>query len=147
MMHMLLEDDHHLRGGPDLMSLRAKVSIVMETYHNRHSIVFSEKIFRSLQTPRPWVMYCSNGAVDLLRRSGFDVLDDLVDHSYDSQIDPESRMEQMLDCVPLIRFDEPRCQRAMLHNQTILRKLSDDWSSRLERLSQSIGSKNQSRLN
>ena len=146
-MPMLLENDDHLQGGPDLSALRGRVSIVMETYHNRHSIVFSEKIFRALQTPRPWVMYCSHGAVELLRQVGFDVLDDLVDHSYDAEQDPERRMDMMLDSVPQAGFDLARCEAAVQHNQDILRRLTVDWSLRLEKLSQSISSRHQSRVN
>jgi MoaA/NifB/PqqE/SkfB family radical SAM enzyme len=146
-MPMLLPDDHHLRGGPDLSALRSRISIVMETYHNRHSVVFSEKIFRALQTPRPWVMYSSHGAVELLRKTGFDVLDDLVDHEYDQEQDPELRMDLMLDAVPGSRLDIDRCQQAVLHNQEILRRLTADWSVRLEKLAQSIGSRHHSRVN
>lgn len=146
-MPMLLKDDNCLTGGPDLNALRGRVSIVMETYHNRHGIVFSEKIFRALQTPRPWVMYCSKGAVDFLRRVGFDVLDDLVDHGYDSEEDPEQRMDLMLDSVPRAGFDLSRCKSAVQHNQAILHRLTIDWSLRLEKLNQSISSRHHSRVN
>jgi hypothetical protein len=146
-MPMLLEDDHHLTGGPDISALRARESIVMETYHNRHSIVFSEKIFRSLQTPRPWVMYCSHGAVALLRQHGFDVLDDLVDHGYDQQEDPELRMDLMLDSMMSARFDLARCEAAVEHNQHNLRRLAWLWSERLLKLNQSISSRHQARVN
>lgn len=146
-MPMLLSNDHQVHGGPDLSALKSRVSIVMETYHNRHSVVFSEKIFRALQTPRSWVMFSSHGAVQLLRDTGFDVLDDLVDHSYDLEQDPEARMDLMLDSVPAAGFQLERCQAAVTHNQEILRKLARLWPDRLAKLAQCMASRHQSREN
>lgn len=65
--------------------LETKLSVVVETYHERSdAIAFSEKIFRAIQTPRPWVLSGATGSVDRLRSMGFDVFDDYVDHGYDS---------------------------------------------------------------
>jgi hypothetical protein len=63
----------------------SKFSIVLETvFHCNEVITFSEKIFRCLKLPRPWVLFAMQGAVQELRNMGFDVLDDIVDHSYDT---------------------------------------------------------------
>ena len=147
-MPILLDDDDPETGGPDLAAMRGRVSIIMETYHNRYSVVFSEKIFRALQTPRPWVMLCSQGAVKLLRDHGFDVLDDLVNHdSYDNEYYSEDRMDAMLAELPRVKFDPDRCLAAVDHNQDILRRLALAWSDRLAKLDQSISSRHQSRVN
>lgn len=64
--------------------LRTKFSIVIETYFERtDSITFSEKTYRVLQTPRPWLLFGATGSVQYLRELGFYVYDDFVDHSYD----------------------------------------------------------------
>lgn len=64
--------------------LRTKFSIVLETYFERtDSITFSEKTYRVLQTPRPWLLFGATGSVQYLRELGFYVYDDFVDHSYD----------------------------------------------------------------
>lgn len=64
--------------------LQTKFSIVIETYFERtDSITFSEKTYRVLQVPRPWLLFGSTGSVQYLRELGFYVYDDFVDHSYD----------------------------------------------------------------
>jgi hypothetical protein len=65
----------------------SRVSLIMETYTSDSNIVFSEKIFRCLQMPRPWLLYCSPGSVKLLESHGFDVLSDIIDMDYDTVID------------------------------------------------------------
>jgi len=61
----------------------SNISLILETYTSDSHIVFSEKIFRALQLPRPWLLYCSPGSVKLLKDHGFDVLDDYVNTEYD----------------------------------------------------------------
>ena len=80
-------------------------SIILETYADRDdAIAFSEKIFRALQTPRPWVLFHARGAVEELRKMGFYVYDDLVDHSYDSmKIGPLDRQIKILDQVKKLK--------------------------------------------
>jgi hypothetical protein len=94
--------------------------------------VFSEKIFRALQTPRPWVLCTSPGAVKLLKDHGFDVLDDCVDHSYDCVLDQSKRMDVMLDSA--VSFDSADYERYIIaarHNQQHLAKLQQQWPDRL----------------
>lgn len=64
--------------------LSSKFSIILETYAERSGHkCFSEKIFRALHFPRPWLLFAGTGCVERLRNLGFDVFDDYVDHSYD----------------------------------------------------------------
>lgn len=64
--------------------LASKFSIIMETYPHRPDCrIMTEKTFRALQLPRPWLLFASTGCVQKLRRMGFDVFDDYVDHGYD----------------------------------------------------------------
>jgi len=113
--------------------LDSKFSIVLETYcHDNRFILFSEKIFRCLRLPRPWVLYATKGSVEYLRNIGFDVLDDLVDHSYDCidfLIDRQSLI--ITQCKKLSDIDiEPlqsRLEEAALHNQLLLDTLFKTW--------------------
>jgi hypothetical protein len=75
----------------------SNISVVLETYISDNHITFSEKIFRALQLPRPWLLYCSPGSVDRLRHYGFDVLDDYVNHSYDVETIHSHRLFSILD--------------------------------------------------
>jgi hypothetical protein len=115
---------------PDSAALASEVTIVTESYVSDSIIAFSEKIFRALQTPRPWLLFCSPGSVQLLKDSGFDVLDDIVDHSYDSIVDQEQRVDAILDELDCIVYDQERCEHAVAHNQKRLCELAVMWNNR-----------------
>lgn len=62
------------------------IHVVAETYTQDHSVALSEKTFRALCQPRPWMLFGGPGSVAHLQRLGFDVMDDVIDHSaYDHE--------------------------------------------------------------
>lgn len=110
--------------------MRTEFSLVLETYFDQNNIItFSEKIFRCLKLPRPWVMFAMKNAVAYLKDMGFDVLDDLVDHSYDKIDFAIERQVAILDqCQIMCKReltdnDIKRCEQAAIHNQSLLDKL------------------------
>ena len=116
-------DDTDLNG----VIMQTKFSIVLETHFDQnYAITYSEKIFRCLKLPRPWVLYGMKNSVSNLRRMGFDVLDDIVDHSYDSIDNHIIRQSKILDQVPALSAIEftpslnQRLTAAADHNQSIL---------------------------
>jgi len=119
----------------------AWVNVVVETYAGDHTIAFSEKIFRALVTPVPWTVYSALGAVEYLKELGFDVLDDLVDHSYnqvtqddtphginkiEAFISSNIRLYQLLQTKNFDQIKE-RCLQAATHNQEHLAQLQQRW--------------------
>ena len=109
----------------------SEVSLVIETYTADDHIVFSEKIFRALQMPRPWVMYSSLGAVALLENHGFDVLSDCVDHAYDRIKEHTPRLMAVLNQLESIRPDLKRSAAAAEHNRALLKDWARQWPARL----------------
>lgn len=119
----------------------AFLNLVVETYFENEVIALSEKIFRALVTPAPWIVYAARGTVDYLKSMGFDVLDDLVDHSYNKipyefshtnntklieyissgLTNYENLQNQPLDTLTA------RCQQAAIHNQQLLAKMQKQW--------------------
>jgi hypothetical protein len=69
----------------------------------------SERAFLLGQVPL-WI--CAPGQVSHARDWGFDVFDDVIDHSYDLEPDPHRRMEMSLDQLAAI------CERPMEHWQS-----------------------------
>jgi hypothetical protein len=120
---------------PDSAMLHSKVTFVVETYSHDNVISYSEKIFRALQTPRPWVLFASPNAVSVLRDYGFDVLDDIVDHcAYDSTVRQERRVDKILNLIPKIEFNFIRCASAAAHNRHLLQVLFSQWPAKLEKI-------------
>jgi len=114
--------------------LATKFSIILETFFHDNTInTFSEKTFRCLQLPRPWVLFSTKGAVQLLRSLGFDVLDDIVDHAYDTIDDTAPRQAAIIESskkLMLIDVDcvQDRCQRAAANNKMVLKLMHSQWA-------------------
>lgn len=110
--------------------VQTEFSLVLETYFDRNeNIALTEKIFRCLTLPRPWLLFAVKHAVTHLRHAGFDVLDDLVDHSYDN-IDFEiDRQTALLDQVELLcqhtltHTEILRCEQAAAHNRSLMAEM------------------------
>jgi hypothetical protein len=122
----------------------SNISMVLETYISDDHITFSEKIFRALELPRPWLLYCSPQSVDYLRRYGFDVLDDYVDHSYDNEISHSNRLLSIID--QLEQFvgrqyntdDYARFEQASEHNRNLLLKFAQAWPAKFDHILKEI---------
>lgn len=118
----------------DSVIMQSKFNIVLETFFSdNEEMTFTEKIFRSVRLPRPWLLFSVKHAVKQLREWGFDTLDDLVDHSYDN-IDHEIlRQSAILDIAQkMLDFDveanQERLHQASEHNLALLKK----WQQNLD---------------
>lgn len=112
------------------------LNIIVETYSSDNVISFSEKIFRCLVTPVPWMAFAGRYTIAKLRELGFDVLDDIVDHSYDRLLEVQHKMPKFVDSAKItiayvknLSWSQvkSRCQAAAFHNQTLLEELSRIW--------------------
>jgi hypothetical protein len=118
--------------------------MVLETYISNDHITFSEKIFRVLQLPRPWLLYCSPHAVEYLRRHGFDVLDDYVDHSYDLKTSHCDRLPSIIDQLEQFgnqqydHNDYIRFEQAAEHNRNLLLTFAQAWSAKFNHVLKEI---------
>jgi len=131
---------------PDEAAMSSQISLVVETYTSDYTIAFSEKIFRALQTPRPWLLLCSPNSVCVLRDYEFDLLDDVVNHhSYDYIENLDSRIDALIEELQKpIQWNLDRFEQAVAHNQQRLKKLANDWPQRLSNLLQSTETDNHS---
>jgi hypothetical protein len=122
----------------------SNVSLILETYISDSHIVFSEKIFRALQLPRPWLLYCSPGSVICLKQYGFDVLSDYVDHSYDEVMEHNSRhliiLNQLENFIGKVytEQDYARFNQAATHNQQLLKHFAIKWPEKFHAVLEKI---------
>jgi hypothetical protein len=122
----------------------SNISLILETYVSDSHIVFSEKIFRALQLPRPWLLYCSPRSVEYLQYYGFDVLDDYVDHSYDATLQHHQRLGKIIDQLSAFidrRYTEKdymRFNQAAIHNQTLLKQFIIKWPEKFNNVLEEI---------
>lgn len=113
--------------------LDSKFSIILETYFDNNDLItYTEKIFRGLQLPRPWILFTAKHGVHYLRQMGFDVFDDIVDHSYDNISSAIDRQIKILDVAEqLVNIDlkkiQPRLIEAAMHNQNLMKDFAGRW--------------------
>ncbi len=139
--HTLMKDRVpfiNFTGDLDQAVVDSQFSVVIETYFDwPGTIAFSEKVFRALQLPRPMMLYSMPGSVKVLKDYGFDLFDDVVDHSYDSEPNQIQRQIVILDQLCAWR-DRPFTDQQLLdfeqrvkHNQNLLQDLRNRWPGRL----------------
>jgi len=68
------------------------VEIISETSYTEKCFLLTEKTLNSIYGCNFPILLCSQGAVKFLRDMGFDMFDDIIDHSYDSIENPIDRM-------------------------------------------------------
>ena len=133
----------------DVANQSGGLNVVIETYASDCTVSFSEKIFRALVTPRPWIVFAGTWAVARLETLGFDVMRDLIDHSYDHLRMNDDKIAVFVSAnnqhwgrYPqdfrndlTMRFYQrwyrryvlPRAQRAAAHNQRLLEGMRQQW--------------------
>ena len=108
-------------------------TLTIETYFNSHDelSIFSEKTWRTIQLPRPFLFFSTPNNVKLLREWGFEVYDDFIDHSYDQEQDWIKRQSMILNQLATpINYTESVLndfeQRAQ-HNRNLLKSYKKQW--------------------
>jgi len=74
-------------------------SVVAESIPDQQRINLSEKTIRAFCMGHPIIMIGVAGTVEYLRNLGFDMFDDIIDHSYDHTIDPVIRTRQAFEQI------------------------------------------------
>lgn len=117
------------------------INVIVETYSSDNNIALSEKIFRAMCLPVPWIVYAGKHTVAYLHSMGFDVISDVVPHAYDSMIENGTAAygDKMVDFIyegvdAVIRMKTQRFQtlaqrtgQAAAHNQRRLAELKAQW--------------------
>ena len=129
-------------GDLDQAIVDSQFSLVIETYFDwPDTIAFSEKIFRALCLPAPWITWAGKYTVAHLRSLGFDTLHDIIDHKYDSAIELKTATwgdkltDFVFESIDIVnRFQQrdqarlkSRCIEAAEHNQKLLAEMQHSW--------------------
>jgi len=86
--------DQHLR----VLYRESLIEIVLETTFFSRGKFITEKFLNSVYGYTMPILISTPGAVEYLRTHGFDMFDDVVDHSYDLVQDPAQRIITAIDC-------------------------------------------------
>lgn len=87
------------------------VEIICETQFNRAWFGLSEKFLFSVYASNFPILVAGAGAVNFLRNFGFDMFDDIVDHSYDNILDPLDRLCAAVDRNKMLLIDNEKTKK------------------------------------
>ena len=122
--------------------VQAWLNMVIETYSSDTCIALSEKTFRALVTPVPFMVYAGRYTTARLTQMGFDLMPDLVNHRSDFTLEKQTGEfgDRMVDFVrdgdesvaamktqPFEQVKQ-RCLAAAEHNRRLLAKMKSAWS-------------------
>jgi hypothetical protein len=121
--------------------VQAWLNMIIETYSSDTNIALSEKTFRALVTPVPFVLYAGKYTTARLCQMGFDIMGDLVQHRTDFAqekhtgqfgdrlVDFIKDADQSVDSIKKQDFvtAKTRCQQAAEHNQNVLAQMAQQW--------------------
>jgi hypothetical protein len=94
-------------------------------------ITFTEKVIKPFLSKQIPLFFGLPGLIELLRKLGFDVYDDIVNHSYDLESDPIKRLDLILDeldrltKIDLLEYKNKNTDK-FDNNYNLLFKLSND---------------------
>ena len=106
-------------------------------HYTWQSIFITEKTYKAFALKQIPIWFAIPGTVEQIRRLGFDLFDDIVDHSYDQVLDERTRFQRIFDQIRDIdtRLDLQSCARLRrdLHERLEAnRALIDTLSSAVE---------------
>jgi len=121
--------------------VQAWLNMVIETYSSDTCIALSEKTFRALVTPVPFMVYAGRYTTARLTQMGFDIMSDLVKHRADFNLEKQTGEfgDRMVDfvrdgdesviAIKKQSFEQvkQRCQQAANHNQQLLATMKQTW--------------------
>lgn len=87
------------------------LNIITETTHDQQFL--TEKTWKAIYAKQLFLMLGGVGSVNLLRKFGFDVFDDLIDHSYDNESNLVTRTKMIVNEMKRL---EPNILQ--IHNET-----------------------------
>jgi len=113
--------------------------IVAETNYVVDTVFPSEKTFKAIYFMQPFVLCAEQGAIQALREQGYDVFDDIIDHSYDKIKDPDLRLHETFceikrlcklrdeHWLNILTSIKPRLLANFEHLQCAANRLNTDW--------------------
>lgn len=117
---------------------KSMVSLVIESYFDDNRVIaLSEKTFRALQLPRPFLLFAPKGTIQYLTSLGFQIINDGLDHSYDTKENWITRQTLILKQLEKILNNTNHTipqswVDIAYHNQQIMRNWDKSWNIKIQ---------------
>ena len=80
-------------------SLDTGIQLILETLFVENKVHVTEKVFKPMVMMQPFIVFSGPGTLAYLKSYGFRTFDEIWDESYDKEIDPDKRMEKILNLI------------------------------------------------
>lgn len=112
---------------PYELFFKSHASLVVETEFSSSSMQrITEKTFKALAAGHPSIIFGNPFSVSLAREIGFDTFDDIIDHSYDTIVDPSLRFGAVLS--ELERLVKRIEGNAALHSDRVYKRALSNYA-------------------
>jgi hypothetical protein len=88
--------------------------LICETWASSNTTFLSEKSFKPFALGQIFLSWSDQGTVTMLRKLGYDVFDDVIDHSYDNILDDKDRIHALTKEISRINNTD----KSVLHKMT-----------------------------
>jgi hypothetical protein len=121
--------------------LDSSKSLVIETFFEPNEyICYTEKTWRAIQLPVPMLLFSAQYAIENLRNWGFDVFDNVVDHSYDTEPNYHTRQQMILQQLGTpIEYNPTEFEQKAIHNRNLLKTYQQQWPQKYKKILSDIG--------
>lgn len=148
---VVLQDDIKQYDVSDNRISQAAINVICETSQDAvlDGVVLWTKPFITEKTSKAFLlcqfplMVSVPGMVDKLRRHGFDMFDDIIDHSYDNELDPWQRihmisdqLETLCNITDIAALRSQHWDRLLLNRQQLLKIVDGLNSTNVKQLEQ-----------
>lgn len=102
-----------------------------QTEKNWHTVFLTEKTWKAIMQRQIPIWHGVAGLVQQMRMLGFDVFDDIVDHTYDTVVDETERFHAVYNIIQKLdqTYSLTQCQQL---RQQLLTRLEDNYLKLLE---------------
>lgn len=95
--------------------------VVLETIFDDQRIHLTEKILRPIACGKPFILVSTPGGLSYLKNYGFKTFEDIIDESYDQELDPIKRLQSVLATMQAITGQTQEQKKSMQNKiQTIV---------------------------
>ena len=75
------------------------IDVVLETLFDDGRLHLTEKILRPIACGKPFILAGTQGSLEYLRSYGFETFGDIIDESYDLELDPLTRLQMIVTAM------------------------------------------------
>jgi hypothetical protein len=104
-----------------------EIEVVLETLFDDSRLHLTEKILRPIACRQPFILAATHGSLDYLKEYGFKTFSTLWDESYDKIVNPQKRLQAIVDLMTHIAKLNDRDKKNLLIKAGEISAYNQSW--------------------